>query len=99
MPVFVRNLALEYLVEDGVLESEKMLAMYGKAKWRHAHGAFYLNHTLPSGVEFIFRAIKEGEEVRILGTDTHPPGQRRGLAGVARRKFDRHAGGRLSVCT
>lgn len=75
MPVFVRNLALEYLVEDGVLDSEKMLAMYGKAKWRHAHGAFYLNHTLPSGVEFIFRAIKEGEEVRILGTDTHLAGR------------------------
>lgn len=75
MPVFVRNLALEYLVEDGVLNSDKMLAMYKDARWRHANGAYYMVHTLPSGVEFIFRAVRDGDDVRILGTDTHLGGR------------------------
>ncbi len=75
MPVFVRNLALEYLVEDGILSSDKMLEMYKSAKWRHAHGAFYMVYTLPSGVEFIFRAVRDSEDVRILGTDTHLSGR------------------------
>lgn len=75
MPVFVRNLALEHLVEDGQLKSDEMLRMYKDSRWRHAHGAFYMVHTLPSGVEFIFRAIRDGDDVRILGTDTHLGGR------------------------
>jgi hypothetical protein len=75
MPVFVRNLALEYLVTNGALDSEAMLSMYKQARWRHAHGAYYCVYTLPSGVEFIFRAIPDGEDMRILGTDTHLSGR------------------------
>ncbi len=75
MPVFVRNLSLEYLVKDGVLDSDQMFDMYQNARWRHAHGAFYMVHTLPSGVEFIFRAVRDGEDIRILGTDTHLSGR------------------------
>jgi hypothetical protein len=75
MPVFIRNLSLEYLVKDGVLDSDQMLEMYKAARWRSAHGAFYMVHTLPSGVEFIFRAVRDGEDIRILGTDTHLSGR------------------------
>lgn len=74
MPVFVRNLSLEYLVEGGVLNQERMLQMFHAARWRDAHGAFYLNHTLPSGVQFIFHVIPDGADVRIIGTDTHLAG-------------------------
>lgn len=75
MPVFVRNLALEHLVEHGQLDSQKMLELYRKARWRHAHGAFYADHTLTSGVRFIFHVVPDGEELRIIGTDTHLAGR------------------------
>jgi hypothetical protein len=75
MPVFVHNLALDYLVTDGVLDSDRMLEMYRDSRWRQANGAYYMVHTLPSGVEFIFRAVRDGEDVRILGTDTHLSGR------------------------
>lgn len=75
MPVFVRNLALEFLVDNGSLRSDRMLEMYRNSRWREARGGFYLNHTLPSGVRFIFRAVRDGDNLRILGTDTHLTGR------------------------
>lgn len=75
MPVFVRNLALDYLVEDGALNEERMIEMYRNSQWKHADGSYYLTHRLPSGVRFIFHALGDGEDVRIVGTDTHVDGR------------------------
>lgn len=75
MPVFVRNLNLEFLTENGALKSDRMLGMYEKARWRQAHDAYYLTYTLPSGVEFIFKTMRDGEDLRVVGTDTHLSGR------------------------
>jgi hypothetical protein len=75
MPIFVRNLDLEFLTEDGVLKSDMMLGMYEKSRWRHAHGAYYLTYAMASGVEFIFKTMRDGEDLRVVGTDTHLAGR------------------------
>ncbi len=75
MPVFVRNLNLEFLTENGSLKNDRMLQMYEQAKWRHAHGAYYLTYVMPSGVEFIFKTVQVGEDLRVVGTDTHLSGR------------------------
>ncbi len=75
MPVFVRNLNLEFLTENGALKSDRMLGMYEKARWRQAHDAYYLTYTLASGVEFIFKTMRDGEDLRVVGTDTHLSGR------------------------
>jgi hypothetical protein len=75
MPVFVRNLNLEFLTENGALKSDRMLQMYERARWRHAHGAYYLTYAMPSGVEFIFKTVQDGEDLRVVGTDTHLSGR------------------------
>ena len=71
MPIFIRNFELEHLVKEGQLDSDVMIELYKESKWRHAHGAMYMVNELENNLQFIFRAIKEGEEIKILGTDTH----------------------------
>ncbi|MDC7246174.1 MAG: hypothetical protein PQJ47_09735 [Sphaerochaetaceae bacterium] len=75
MPIFIRNFALEHLVQDDQLDSQTMLDLYNDARWRHAHGAMYMVKELDNHLQFIFRAIREGDEVKILGTDTHYKGE------------------------
>jgi len=75
MPVFVRNLNLEFLTEKGLLKNDRMQQMYEQAKWRHAHGAYYLTYAMPSGVQFIFKTVQDGENLRVVGTDTHLSGR------------------------
>lgn len=75
MPVFVRNLALEQYVEHDHLDQDRMNGMLQAASWKPAGDAWYLTHQLPSGVRFVFHAIADGEEVRIVGTDTHLGGR------------------------
>lgn len=75
MPVFVRNLHLEYLVTDGNLDSDAMSALYRTCTWRNAEGAWYGLAALPDGIEMIFRAVREGDGMRVLGTDTHLSGR------------------------
>jgi hypothetical protein len=75
MPVFVRNLHLEYLVTDGALDADVMASLYRTCKWRTAEGAWYGVAQLPGGIEMIFRAVREGDGMRVLGTDTHLSGR------------------------
>ena len=75
MPVFVRDLNLEFLTENGALKSDRMLEMYEKSRWRQAQGAYYLTYTMASGVEFIFKTMRDCEDLRVVGTDTHLAGR------------------------
>jgi len=75
MPIFIRNLHLEFLTDKGTLISERMVEMYGKARWRLANGGYYPVFTMSSGVEFIFKTIQDGQNPRVVGTDTHYAGR------------------------
>ncbi|NCB01781.1 MAG: hypothetical protein EOM67_06390 [Spirochaetia bacterium] len=75
MPVFIRNFSLSHIVKEGQLDSEILMDLYKNSAWRHAHGAMYMVNEGKNNLQFIFRAIKEGEDIRILGTDTHYRGK------------------------
>jgi len=63
------------MVQDDQLDSQIMLDLYKDAKWRHAHGAMYMVTELENQLQFIFRGIRENDEIKILGTDTHYKGE------------------------
>ncbi len=75
MPIFIRNFSLSHLVKDGQLDSDILMDLYKDSAWRHAHGAMYMVHQSDNNLQFIFRAIKDGDDIRILGTDTHYKGK------------------------
>ncbi len=75
MPIFIQNFSLSHLVKDGQLDSEILMDLYKNSQWRHAHGAMYMVNEGDNNLQFIFRAIKDGEDIRILGTDTHYKGK------------------------
>ena len=74
MPIFIQNFSLSHLVKDGQLDSDILMDLYKSSSWRHAHGAMYMVNEGANKLQFIFRAIKDGEDIRILGTDTHYKG-------------------------
>ncbi len=59
------------MLTDGSLDNDRMLELYNGARWKEAHGAFYMVRELDNRIQFIFRGIPHGEEMKILGTDTH----------------------------
>jgi hypothetical protein len=75
MPIFIQNFSLSHLVKDGQLDSDILMDLYKNSSWRHAHGAMYMVNQGENNLQFIFRAIKDGEDIRILGSDTHYKGK------------------------
>ncbi len=71
MPIFIRNFSMESMMSEGSLDGDKMLELYKTARWKEAHGAFYMVKELENRMQFIFRGIPDGEEMKIIGTDTH----------------------------
>ncbi|MBN2859341.1 MAG: hypothetical protein JXK93_03645 [Sphaerochaetaceae bacterium] len=71
MPIFIRNFSMNSLMSQGEIDSDIMLDLYSTARWKHAHGAFYMVKELENRVQFIFRGIPDGKEIKVLGTDTH----------------------------
>ena len=71
MPIFIRNFSMNSIMSEGDIDGDVMLDLYSSARWKNAHGAFYMVKELDNRVQFIFRGIPDGEEIKILGTDTH----------------------------
>ncbi len=62
---------MESLLKDGEVDNDQMMELYKGARWKEAHGAFYMVKELENRIQFIFRGIPDGKEMKILGTDTH----------------------------
>lgn len=74
MPVFLRNLGLEFMAsKDGLLD-EYMMPLFEAARPRTCQVGRYYVSQLPSGVEFIYHVVPEGDDLRVIGVDTHVGG-------------------------
>lgn len=74
MPVFLRNLGLEFMATKNGLLDEYMMPLFKAARPRSCELGRYYVSQLPSGVEFIFQVIPDGDDLRVVGVDTHVGG-------------------------
>jgi hypothetical protein len=74
MPIFVRNLGLEYLIDQNGLSERALLEMYAKSVPLVTRSGRYDTYELPGNVLIIFKSIMIEDELRIIGTDTHYKG-------------------------
>lgn len=74
MPVFLCNLGLSFMASKGGLLDEYMKPLFDAARIRQSQIGRYYVSQLPSGVEFIYHVVPEGQDLRVLGVDTHVGG-------------------------
>jgi len=75
MAVYLANTGLEVLMKDGGLDQKQLLKWYGQSKRIPAMHGSYHTLLLDSGLELIFRAVPQGEDVQIVGLDMHMSGK------------------------
>lgn len=77
MPVFMRNLGLQYLVDRDVLKEREMLDMFERSEPLVTDAGIYRVYRFRCSVELVFKTIPTPNEMRIVGTDTHYVGASR----------------------
>ena len=74
MAIFLANTGLELLIKGDSLDEEQLLSWFREAKRIPAVQGAYYSKLFDSGLELVFRSIKQGEDLQIAGIDMHMSG-------------------------
>jgi hypothetical protein len=75
MALYLEHTGTEFLANEGKLDQDRLLRWFRESrKIPAAQGAYY-SKLLDSGLEIIFRTVKTGDDLQIVGVDMHMSGR------------------------
>ena len=74
MAIYLANTGLESLIKGDSLDEEQLLTWFREAKRIPAVQGAYYSKLFDSGLELVFRSVKQGEDLQIAGLDMHMSG-------------------------
>lgn len=74
MGLYLANTGLESLIKGDSLDEQQLLTWFREAKRIPAVQGAYYSKLFDSGLELIFRSVKQGDDLEIAGIDMHMSG-------------------------
>lgn len=74
MAIYLANTGLELLIKETSLDEEQLLTWFKEAKRIPAVQGAYYSKLFDSGLELVFRSVKQGDDLQIAGLDMHMSG-------------------------
>lgn len=75
MAVYLANTGLEILMKDDSLDESVLMQWFKESQRIPAVQGSYYSKLLKSGLEIVFRTVKQGEDLQIAGLDMHMSGR------------------------
>jgi len=75
MAVYLENTGTEFLAKDGSLDQESLLQWFKESKRIEAVQGAYYSKLLDSGLEIVYRTVRQGDDIQIAGVDMHMSGR------------------------
>ncbi|MDT4762028.1 hypothetical protein [Sphaerochaeta sp. PS] len=75
MPIYLANTGLEVLIKGPSLDEEQLLTWLREAKRIPAQQGAYYSKLFDSGLELVFRSVKQDSDLEIAGLDMHMSGR------------------------
>ncbi len=74
MAIYLANVGLDLLIKGDSLDEEQLLTWFREAKRIPAVQGAYYSMLFDSGLELVFRSVKQGDDLQIAGIDMHMSG-------------------------
>ncbi len=74
MGIYLANTGLEILIRGDSLDEEQLLTWFKEAKRIPAVQGAYYSKMFDSGLELVYRTVKQGDDLQIAGLDMHMSG-------------------------
>ena len=74
MAIYLANTGLDLLIKGESLDEEQLLIWFREAKRIPAVQGAYYSKLFDSGLELVFRSVKQGDDLDIAGIDMHMSG-------------------------
>ncbi|HKL56991.1 MAG TPA: hypothetical protein VJ854_01220 [Sphaerochaeta sp.] len=75
MGLYLANTGLESLIKGDSLDEEQLLTWFREAKRIPAVQGAYYSKLFDSGLELVYRTVKQGDDLEIAGLDMHMSGR------------------------
>ena len=74
MAIYLANTGLDLLIKGDSLDEEQLLTWFRQAKRISAVQGAYYSKLFDSGLELVYRSVKQGDDLEIAGIDMHMSG-------------------------